>query len=215
MSVVQNPIIGRASGKFSTAIFQKWKNKNVLRSKPLTVANPDTVNQQMRRGMFKACVALARYLSPVLIVGFSTFKATLTWMNVFIKENNGVFTLPATAPSFTEDYSGLIISSGPMSITAIDSITATDASPTVTIAYSNTTGAPDQSLSDPAYAVVINETQGNIAYSLGSKLRSDGSVALTMPANSASSDVIYAYLFFQASDGSMVSNSIADTVTVA
>lgn len=217
MSVVQNPIIGRASGKFSTAILQKWKNKNVLRSKPLTVANPKTPAQTMRRSMFSALVEIGRNISPILIIGFNGFKSTLTWMNVFLQKNLDTFIVPGVAPNFMMVPTEGIISQGPLTITPITSVLGVDGSATVTVTYPTILSAPDQAATDFAHLVVFNFTQELTTYAVGSssRCRADGSITLTMPANSVSGDQLYAYLFFERADGSMVSsNTVASFIVV-
>lgn len=53
MALVQNPIIGNTSGKYSSAVFYDYFGKKVMRSKPLQVANPQTPNQQLYRNKFR------------------------------------------------------------------------------------------------------------------------------------------------------------------
>lgn len=209
MSVVQNPIIGRASGKFSTAIFQKWKNKNVLRSKPLTVANPDTVGQQQRRKMFAQAVFYGRAISPILIIGFSGFKAVLTWMNVFLKRNLDQSIIAGVAPAFSVDLTKMVISEGPMTPTPPLSCSGVNASQNVAVTWDSTIIAPDQAATDIACIVVFNETSEAVGYLIGSAInqRSTGAAVVVTNFAATSADVLYAYLFFMRLDGSIVSSN--------
>lgn len=63
MSVVQNPIIGRSSGKFANAIFQTQYNRNILRSKPLQVSQPNSKAQIHSRAEFKLAGELAGHMN--------------------------------------------------------------------------------------------------------------------------------------------------------
>lgn len=216
MSVVQNPIIGRASGKFSTAIFQKWKDKNVLRSKPLTVANPNSPAQQMRRNMFAYAVDFARLISPVVIIGFNGFKSTLTWMNMFVKKANTGWLVPGAAPLFTIDWVALITSQGPMTPTHIASIVATNASVSVNVTWPTTLAAPDQASTDIPCIVAYNEDQQQIGYYVGSPaiIRAIGGATFSMSGNNLTGDTLHVYLFFQRADGTMVSSNTYYAITV-
>ena len=42
MAIVQNPITARTKKKFGNAVFSKQFGKNVMRSKPMEVKNPQT-----------------------------------------------------------------------------------------------------------------------------------------------------------------------------
>jgi len=214
-AVVQNPITGRSSGSFAGAIFQKWKNKNVLRSKPIQVNNPNTVAQQMRRGMFGFCVETARLIRPVIEIGFSTFKATETWMNSFIKYNNGELVVAGTAPAFTIEFGDMAVSSGPLTKTLIASIDAADGNATVVVTWDTALAGIDQNASDEPIVLVYNETRDEFGSSIATVLRSAGTVNITMPVDSSTSDSLIAYLFFRSADGSTVSDNTEESHTVA
>jgi hypothetical protein len=51
--IVQNPLIGRASGQFTNAIFAKNYQKNIVRSKPVQVMDAKTSLQLDQRSWFK------------------------------------------------------------------------------------------------------------------------------------------------------------------
>jgi hypothetical protein len=86
MSVVQNPIVGRSSGKFSNAIFSKWKNKNTLRSKPLVVNQPNTPAQLTQRAVFKAAVSYTRQLLTFLRLSLKSVSSSMSEFNYFLKK---------------------------------------------------------------------------------------------------------------------------------
>lgn len=84
---VQNPLIGRASQKFSNAIFQTWKGINVVRSKPLEVANPRSQGQTEQRDKFKAMVRLARLSLLTVKLGLKSLAIRQSEYNAFISQN--------------------------------------------------------------------------------------------------------------------------------
>jgi hypothetical protein len=51
--IVQNPLIGRASGSFTNAIFAKNYQKNIVRSKPVQIMDKKSPTQLIQRSWFK------------------------------------------------------------------------------------------------------------------------------------------------------------------
>lgn len=66
MSVTQNPISGRSSGKYANAIFQTQYGRNILRSKPLTVNQPNTKAQLHSQAEFRLAGTLAGAMNPFI-----------------------------------------------------------------------------------------------------------------------------------------------------
>lgn len=214
MAIVQIPLLGRARKSAGEMTFTKWKDKNVLKNKASNVANPDTVNQQMRRGMFAQLVVIARNYLPVLDIGFIAYRGVMSQFNAFIKYNYGTFVAAGTAPAFSVVPADMIISKGPLTPTTITSITAVNASANVTVAFPTGTTAPDQAANDKAYLVVYNETTHDRGYQLTATLRSSGAISATLSGNATTADNVRAYLFFTRNDGSIASDTETDIVTV-
>lgn len=83
----QNPLIGRSSQKFSNSIFSTWKGINVVRSKPLEVANPQTPAQTEQRNKFGAMVNFARQALNTIKLGLKSQAIKQSEYNVFISKN--------------------------------------------------------------------------------------------------------------------------------
>jgi hypothetical protein len=66
MAIVQNPITGRTKKKFGTAVFSKQFGKNVMRSKPIEVKNPQTEGQVTQRNKFATTVFLVKQVLPLI-----------------------------------------------------------------------------------------------------------------------------------------------------
>jgi hypothetical protein len=71
MAIVQNPIVGRSSGKFANAIFSKNYQKNIIRSKPIEVANPNTTGQQTQRHKFTIFQSFVSDLLTIFRIGYT------------------------------------------------------------------------------------------------------------------------------------------------
>lgn len=83
MARVQNTLIGRASGSVGNVVFLTWKLLNVTRSKPMSVANPNTIPQQWQRNRFAETVALYNLLKMPLSLGLVNRNRKMTLFNAF------------------------------------------------------------------------------------------------------------------------------------
>ncbi len=77
MARVQNPIIGRASGKFGTGVFATLFGQNILRSLPVEVRNPRTPAQIAQREKFAAGVAFIKKIYPFIKQAFPSSLANM------------------------------------------------------------------------------------------------------------------------------------------
>jgi hypothetical protein len=76
MAKTQNPLIGRASGQAGGMIFSKSFDKNIIRSRPMTVSNPNTPAQQRQREFFSELTAIAKTVTPDMLVDLFPDKPT-------------------------------------------------------------------------------------------------------------------------------------------
>ena len=214
MALVTIPLLGRARKSAGEMTFTKWKDKNVLKNKASNVANPNTVNQQMRRSMFSYLVGVGRSLLPVSDLGFIAYRNTMSQFNAFIKYNYGISVTAGTAPAFNIIDADTVVSKGPLTPTAISTLSGSNASAVVTFTFPTATSAPDQAGTDLVRLVVGNTTQGIFGYNIGSVPRSNGTATVTMPFPCATGDVLEGFLFFSRSDNSMCSDNtnLQDTV---
>ena len=70
MAITQNPLIGRASGKYSTSIFTKNFNKNIVKSKELARKDKKSDTQLTQRSKFTAAQQFAILFQPLIAKGF-------------------------------------------------------------------------------------------------------------------------------------------------
>ena len=214
MAVTQNTLIGRSRGSVGGTTFSKWKGLNVLKSKPESVEQPNTIGQQTQKNRMALIVQIGRGIKPALDAGFKEQAINQSEFNAFVSENIMTAISAGSPPAVTPNFPALEISKGSLSNTLISSVTSPSAQPDVDFAYANTATTPDQSLTDRAVAVVINTTQGEVAYIIGADARSAGSTTVTMPSNLTIGDVLECYLFFVKEDYSKASDSQYDQATV-
>lgn len=82
MAITQNPLIGRASGAYGGTVFTTFFNKNVIKTKPVTVRNPKTAAQIAQRNLMtlagnhvKECYSFYSKAIPSGSVGMPSFAA--------------------------------------------------------------------------------------------------------------------------------------------
>lgn len=203
MAVVQNPITGRSRNSFASAIFQTWKGKNVLRAKPLTVANPRTVGQQLQRMKLAMMVFFYRQIAGVIKIGYKSQAVGQSEYNAFASEAlRNAFT-GSTAEGAEWDFSKLLVSKGTISPTTITNVTADGADYTVT--WPTAANMPGQSVSDKAVVVISeNDNNGQFLDAVGfvtEATRGDGSVIVDAAGTSIGIGGQVAWLFFVNADG--------------
>jgi hypothetical protein len=207
MAVTQNTLIGRSRGSVGGVTFTKWKGLNVIKSKPEEVENPQTIPQQTQRNRLSLMVSIYRSISALIQVGFKELAINQSEYNSFVSENIQSATTVSVAPAVDLDPQNLVVAKGPLSPTVISSASATDGSADVTINFANTATAPDQALSDLAYAMCINASTQEFGQALGTDLRSDGSIVVQLPGTATAGDEIDCYLFFKEDGSDRVSDS--------
>lgn len=213
MARVQNTLIGKSSGSVGGATFSTWKGINVLKSKAIVVANPQTQLQQNQRNRMALLVAMFRAVAGALNIGFSKLANEMSAYNAFVQANLLPANFGGSAPSMTLVYSNLLTGKGTMGETPITAVTGTNASANVPVTWDNGLTPIGSSVDDIAVAVVYNATKNIWGY-VASSARSTGTTTVVMPDTSATSDVLHAYLFFRNPLTGEVSDSAYSTDTV-
>lgn len=83
MAIVQNPLIGRSSQSFGNAVFKKWKDKNVIATKPLSGKKEPTEKQLLQQQKFKNAIDFYRKFKTVVDAGYKARATTSTQGNLF------------------------------------------------------------------------------------------------------------------------------------
>lgn len=92
MAKIKQGILGGFSGKVANVVGTSWKGRAVMKSQPLSVANPRTEAQQEQRGKFSkiaelASAVLTQYVQPVE----NPISGDISGYNLFCKDNKGAF----------------------------------------------------------------------------------------------------------------------------
>lgn len=176
MSVVQNTLIGRARNKIGGTVFSTWKGKNVLKSKPLTVANPKTNAQQAQRSKMTQLVNYFRFALSLIRYSFIEVSAGSTEWASFMKYNlKNAFTVSgATA---TLDPEALIFARGTL-VNPSDMAAASLTTAGCNITWTDDSGAPGTSDSDVLLCCAVM-ADGEARFAGGTATRADEAFVFT------------------------------------
>jgi hypothetical protein len=134
MAVTQNPIIGRAKQSLSNTVFSTWKQRNVIRAKPLEVANPRTLGQVTSRNKLKVLSGMAKGLRAAVILGLKSVSQLVTEYNSFVQANYENVVSSATTGEVTAFTSPIVLSANddPSTLPVLTGVTATSSNLTYT-----------------------------------------------------------------------------------
>lgn len=124
MAIVQNPIIGRASGKLGNAVFAKQFSKNTARSQAMTINDANSEGQQDQRGKMKQIGHLIMMIVATLIAYLPKSLSDMPFGSWLVKSLAKASTFVLSTGVFTFDFSKLV--GGPVSFFGSNAMTAKD-----------------------------------------------------------------------------------------
>lgn len=181
MARVQNPIIGQAINQAGGMIFSVWKQVKVMRSKPLSVANPKTPAQEAVRRRMALLASLMREVLQGIRIGFVRYQNGTTQWAQFLKENYATGTsdngtnasLVTTALTFAK---GTLLQVPDLEI---DSVTGQD----IALTWTDNSGQPGANSNDELHVVLVNAAGDAVAYVFDATKRADEAATITAPAD--------------------------------
>lgn len=210
MAKINRGILGGFSGSIANVTGGSWKGIAYMRSKPLSVANPNTAAQQTQRGKFASAVEFAqRILTNAIKPLWDRFVERQSGFNAWISANIDAFN-----NNGLDSPGDVVMSRGTLGGEAIFDLSGTNGNDSVGITFANNAGQGNRQDTDDVYAVVWNETQDEIGISAADNTRVDEAAPVTMQSDVATGDVLHAWIMFRRADGSLVSDSSYDTETV-
>ena len=201
MAKIKQGILGGFSGKVANVVGTSWKGRAVMKSQPLSVANPRTALQTEQRGKFSeiANSILTTFIHPVE----NPISGNVSGYNKFVKDNKQAFD---ALGKLVQEYFGC----GGGKLPFVDSAEAIyDSSMNqLSISWTNPANISPLRLTDKVYAVAFKD-DGELAFvSSGVKTREDEVVDIN-PIDAGlvvgESDVYYALLALVSEDGRDVS----------
>jgi hypothetical protein len=196
MSLVSNPLIGRAKQSMGGATFTTWKGLQVLKNKATSVANPKSEGQINQRARLSALVAIFAFLSAVVKKGFKEMAVGMSEFNGFTSANLKNTAVSAAGGVASVSWGDLLISKGSMPSTPIEAVTAENGDSIVQLDFSTALSAPQFSANDKTLVAVYNYTKQEWGTAVGSETRDQGAVQVSMPSNLVTGNVLKVYLGF-------------------
>lgn len=210
MAILKQGILGGISGKIGNIVGSSWKGISVVKTKPLSVANPKTAGQVAQRGRMTNVVAFAKVILAVAIKPlWDRFAQGQSGYNAFVSQNIALF--DSASPSTP---SSLVFSQGKMAATPVVSGSATNGSATVGCVFVDDSGSGFKLATDVSFVCAHNRTQGVTGVSANDVTRADEEIECLLPATAATGDVIDLWLAFRRADGTIVSDSSYIEITV-
>lgn len=206
MAVVQNPIIGRARNKMGNVIFQKWKDKNVMRSAPLQVHNPNTFLQARQRQRMKIAVQMYRPAGQAVKAGFIEQAIGMSEYNAFTSHVL-LHATPIIAQNPVLDPDELLYAKGSLPQTPSLSASEGTTPDEVSLTWDATPLQPGHSNEDKLYVVVYNEDTEDVFQGLAIADRGDESAEFDIPVTPGTGEVVHVYAFFVSENGRKSSDS--------
>jgi hypothetical protein len=210
-TIVSNPLIGASRKSMGNATFSNWKGIYILKTKPISVANPQSDAQVQQRSAFSQMVTAFRNNPAAIRKGFKEFAVKKSEFNAFMSynlKNAFDYSVPGTATLLPE----LVLTSrGTVASTPILSAIADRSNNTIVITTAATANQPGQSLTDVYTVSAYNETLDDFYGEVTTAARSTGTASIALPAEWLTGNNLTVYVGLYNS----LSNKESDSVAIA
>ena len=209
MGVIKQGILGGFSNKVGNVVGSSWKGIAVVKSRPISVANPRTAGQVTQRDAFSLASAngskiLGSWIKPF----WDRFAQKMSGYNSWVSSNVGFM-----ADGIISNYALLIMSVGKLTAASTMVVTADDSIGALAIDVTNPSLNQFSAASDIAQVVYYNVTKNYWVVSGNLGARSTLNYVVNDTVMTAG-DVLHIWLSYKRSDLSYVSNSKYATTTV-
>lgn len=209
MGVIKRGILGGFSGKVGGVVGSSWKGISVMRSMPLTVANPKTVKQIKQRSKFSKLSKLGSDLLTSTIKPYwDRFAQMKSGFNAFIEVNKGAFD-----ENGNFDFPKLVLSQGRLGDTPFTFVLGSGGTELVLV-YDSTQEGPFIDYYDLGNIVALTP-DGEVFYASGpvpERIFPDDFFIPIKPEDAGKT--LHVYLMFMRKDGTIVSNSTYNTFKI-
>lgn len=202
MGVIKRGILGGFSGKVANVVGSSWKGIAVVRSLPLSVANPDTTAQRAQRGKFRgisqlASMILVSFVKPL----WDAFAQQMSGYNAFIQAN-----IASTNASGDLNPSKFVLSRGRLGLTEIVGAMS-EGETKFTATWSTTPAGAFQSETDKLYLLLLTTKGEIVGQSAGVVSREAGTIAFSGINLAELDGSLFAVATFARADGSLVGDT--------
>lgn len=207
-AVIQRGILGGFRNKIGNVVGTSWKGIAVMKSLPLSVANPQTAGQTLQRGRFSQTSKFAStILSTVVKPLWDRFAQRESGFNAFLQTNIDFFT-----ESGVSEPNNILISKGTLAPANLISAVIDESASTIALTW-DATPLGDANPSDTLFVVVNNTgTSATEGFNTG-VARSVGTATLDLTLDEEVGNVNNVWVAFRKADGTKVSNTEYTSVT--
>ena len=200
MARIKQGILGGFSGKIANVVGTSWKGIAVIKSQPLSVANPKTAAQVAQRTKLSSCVAMLQpILSGVIKPLNDRFAGQMSGYNYSLQKSIAAFGADGRL-AYPSEFK---ISRATAKAQLIDGVSADLATNKVTATWTSDAGTGYALETDKMFFVVFNENTGEIGYSANA-VRANQTAKVVLPENGLSTgDVLRTYLAALRADGTI------------
>lgn len=200
MAVIKSGILGGLSGSIGNVTGSSWKGIAVLRTKPLSVANPNTPAQQAVRTPWSKLTQLgSSIVGSVIQPVWNGIASKMSGYNLFLQYNaqQAFDALGAFVPA------GLRVSPGTLASTSFMNTSITSATSTL-VTWLAALPSAQASATDKAYIVAFDSNGVLVGVSSAVKERFEAVATLAYNRNLIDGEFISMYMFFISADGKRI-----------
>lgn len=203
MGIIKRGILGGFRGSVANVVGTSWKGLAVIKSKPLSVANPRSTGQVAQRAKFSSAVFIASAILPVVIKPlWDRFAQGMSGYNAFVRYNlPSIFSNGDVQPTLFKASVGSLLNASNFAVSL--NLAATE----LQCDWVDNSNEGNALVSDE---VIITVVGTNLPYAIafsGSTTRFAQTQTLVFPEPLALGNYV-CYLDFKRPDGRLVSTSV-------
>lgn len=203
MAIIKRGILGGFSKKIGNVVGSSWKGIAVMKSLPLSVANPKTASQTAQRTRFKA---VGQFASVILVSCIKPlrdrFATEQSGYNTFVSKNIDTF-VGATLQT-PQDLS---ISEGNLTPVETLTVAGTVSTNVIRFGWDDNSAVGNASTDDRFFVVVYNKTQDWVEGFNTGRLRESLQCDVNLSKDIDAGDDVHVWASFRKVDGTIVSDT--------
>ena len=217
MGIIKRGILGGVSNKIGNVVGSSWKGIATLRSLPLSVANPNTLEQRTNRNSFSIMSKLGSdVLATVCQPLWNRDAKQMSGFNAYVKENKLAYD-----ENWVAWLVNPVMSKGVLSA-SINTATSSGSHETVTCTWPTDLSNPQDADDDVAYLQIIHQNNQDPSkpalvakgYVTGNA-RTVGGATVPTPFDIAIGDKLIVSLSFKSANGREVATSSTKVITIS
>jgi len=208
MGKIKQGVLGGFSGKVGPVVGSSWKGIAVMKSKPLSVANPRTSGQVTQRNSMSAIVILSQLLlGYVLKPCWDRFAQQMSGYNSFVQKNIACF-----VDGVFINFDQFMLTMGKMTATLFGSKSWDNATKILTVNWSDDSGSGFRTATDICYAAAYHEDSAKWFIPTITPTRANESVTIQLDDTIVTGESVRFYFGFKRADGTIVSDSTYEAI---